>query len=48
MIYVLTIIIGGQFYQYQTDPISCRVSQAHNIAIGATYASCKEVRDVAA
>ncbi len=48
MIYVLVIIIGGQFYQYETDPITCRVLQAHNIAADATFVSCREVRNVAA
>lgn len=48
MIYVLTIIFAGQFYQYETDPITCRVLQSHNVAVGAEYVSCEVVKYVAA
>jgi hypothetical protein len=48
MIFVLTVIIGGQFYQAETDPVTCRVLLAHNVAAGATYVKCERIRYVAA
>lgn len=48
MIYVLTVILAGQFYQIEIDPLTCRILQTQSIAAGATYATCSEIRYVAA
>lgn len=48
MLYVLTIIMGGTFSQTPVDHPTCRVYQAHNVAVGADIATCGWVRDVAA